>query len=185
MKVFNRDGRLLAGSDYPASITRTTGSTQRNQLTRIVSDDGRHIWLDLNTMPLDRGHESWSVLTIAADVTDLVDALENARRQLEARAALLELAVELSGPLLPRMTVIERIGELLSAIVPRANAVIAEQNSRDTFHTTIASHGYGELLDDRRARFTQEHRQRWRAGAPTSTSPWKTQISTEQRWSPN
>ena len=70
MRVFNSEGRLLAGSEYPASITRRTGAAQRDVLTRVVSDDDRHLWLQLSTMPLERGAEGWSVLSVAADVTD-------------------------------------------------------------------------------------------------------------------
>ena len=51
MRVFNSEGRLLAGSEYPASITRRTGAAQRDVLTRVVSDDDRHLWLQLSTMP--------------------------------------------------------------------------------------------------------------------------------------
>jgi hypothetical protein len=162
MKVFNRDGRLLAGSEYPSSITRTTGSAQRNQLTRIVSDDGRHIWLDLNTMPLERGPEGWSVLSVGADVTALVDSLEEARRQLQARAALLDIVDRPTDSNQSQDEVLALLSEAFVAIAPRANATVA-WGEGSVYQTEPLHHGYGTPLFPRSGRFTVAHRERFTA----------------------
>ena len=162
-RVFNRDGRLLPGSEYAASITRTTGVAQRDALTRVVSADDRHIWLQLSTMPLERGPEGWSVLSVAADVTDIVDSLDDARREVAARGALIELAAELAGRPLPRATVLERVSEALSTIVPGANVFLNEHHGGDTFRTEPLLHGYGNPAVGRSGRFTPDLRQRYTA----------------------
>lgn len=165
MRVFNRDGRLLAGSEYPASITRTTGAPQRDVLTRVVSDDDRHIWMQINTMPLERGAEGWSVLTIAADVTDLVEELDNARREASARGELLKLAAALNGPPRLRPEVVEQISAVLGTIVPAANAILVSRDG-DRFRSDVLQQGYGNPLPGTGGRFTEELHRRWTADRP-------------------
>ena len=162
MRVFNSEGRLLAGSEYPASITRRTGAAQRDVLTRVVSDDDRHLWLQLSTMPLERGAEGWSVLSVAADVTDLVDDLESTRREVAARGELLTLATSLAGPPRTCAGVIERLGSVLATILPSANATLVSRHGMQ-FHSEALQHGYGTPFSETGGRFTEEQQRRWSA----------------------
>lgn len=163
MKVFNDAGRLLAGSEYPASVTRTTGAAQRDQRTRIVSDDGRQIWLQLNTMPLERDADGWSVLTVATDITDLVDELDDARRETAARGELLTLSARLPWGSLALEDVADTFHDPLTTLLPGANVSFAVRDG-DEFETIPIAQGYGEL-EPVRGRYTADERARWSSGA--------------------
>lgn len=159
LRVFDETGRLLPGSEYPASITRMTGSSQ-HVLHRLVSDDDRDIWLQMSTMPLERGAEGWSVLTVATDVTDLRHTLGEAQDDVAARGVLLELSVQLMTQPADEDALRETFSEVLAQIVPDTNVSLALRDGEE-FHTIPLVHGYGPSLEPRRGRYATEQRERW------------------------
>ncbi len=160
LRVFDENGRLLPGSEYPAAITRRTGEAQRDVLRRLVSDDDREIWLKMSTLPLERGPEGWSVLTVGTDVTDLQEQITTAQREVAARGALLELSTRLT----PERTTIEELiaafADPLELLLPERNVFLALRDG-DEFETTPLVHGYGNPIIPSRARYTEDQRTRW------------------------
>jgi GAF domain-containing protein len=158
LRVFDSTGRPLPGSRYPAAIARTTGQPQRSQLMRLLSHDGRHLWLQLSAMPLER----WSVLSVAADVTPLCDRLDANDAEIAGRGALLQLAIDTAGCRLPLPELIARLAPPLALLAPDANTAIAMQDG-DSFTSTPIHDGYGAPSPAQRGRFTADHQQRWSA----------------------
>jgi hypothetical protein len=162
LRVFDSTGLPLPGSRYPAAIARTTGQPQRGQLMRLLSHDGRHIWLQLSAMPLERTPEGWSVLSVAADVTPLCDRLDANDAEIAGRGALLQLAIDIAGCRLPLPDLIARLAPPLALLVPHANTAIALQDG-ESFTSTPIHDGYGAPSPGQRGRFTADHQQRWSA----------------------
>lgn len=162
MRVFNDAGRLVPGSEYPASISRTTGKTQKSVRMRLVSDDDREIWLQMSTVPLERGTGGWSVLTIAADVTDLQEELVELRARNAAQQSLVELATKLAGREISFSEALQLLREPVAALVPEMNVGLCWQVGAD-FESVMLHQGYGEPWDGARGRFQEGQRQRWSA----------------------
>lgn len=160
LRVFDENGRLLPGSEYPAAITRRTGEAQRDVLRRLVSDDDREIWLKMSTLPLERGSEGWSVLTVGTDVTDLQEQIVADRQEIDARGALLELSVRLASERATSEELIAAFAEPLELLLPGYNVMLALRDG-DEFETTPLVHGYGAGLVRSRARFAEDQRTRW------------------------
>lgn len=162
MRVFDEDGRLLPGSEYPAATARMTGNAQRDLLRRLVSDDDRQIWLKMSALPMERGPEGWSVLTVGTDVTELMDQIEANRREIDGRGALLKLSQTLDQEHLGHAALIDAFREPLETLVPGANISFAVRDG-DEYVTTPLMHGFGEPITPARGRYMDEQRDRWTA----------------------
>ena len=162
LRVFDEHGRLLPGSEYPAAITRVTGNAQRDVLFRLVSEDDREIWLKMSTLPLERGPEGWSVLTLATDVTDLREELEAAKREIAARWELLALSAVLATRRLSHDELLDAFRGPLETLLPGANVFIVRRDG-DEYETTPLVDSFGEPLGKRRGRHMAEQRERWQA----------------------
>ncbi|MBT5774713.1 MAG: hypothetical protein HOH95_10120 [Dehalococcoidia bacterium] len=160
MLVFDEEGRLLAGSEYPASITRTTGKPQRSVRRRLVSEDGRSTWLQMSTMPLERGSGGWSVLTVAADVTDLQDELVALRAETVAQRSVLRLATAVAGRTVTFEEAVELLREPAAALVPEMNVGLGRQVG-DEFEAVMIHQSYGTPRPGDHGRFQEAQRQRW------------------------
>ena len=160
MRVFDVEGRLLAGSEYPASITRTTGKTQRSVRRRLVSDDGRWTWLQMSTMPLERGSGGWSVLTVAADVTDLQDELVALRAETAAQQSILRLATAVAGRTVTFEEAVELIREPAAALVPEMNVGLGRQVGQE-YEAVMIHQSYGTPRPGDRGRFQEAQRRPW------------------------
>jgi GAF domain-containing protein len=119
----------------------------------------------MSTMPLDRGAEGWSVLTVAADVTDLKHALDAARDKAGGQAALLDLSIRLMAGPLDEEALREALADALGKTVPGSNVSLALRDG-DEFQTVPLVHGYGPSLESRRGRYPAEHRERWSSSRP-------------------
>ncbi|MDA0352044.1 MAG: hypothetical protein O3A10_07535 [Chloroflexi bacterium] len=168
LRVFDEQGRLLPGSEYPAAITRITGAAQREVLRRLVSDDdNREIWLRMSTLPMERGPEGWSVLTVATDVTDLIGQVDAGKREIAARGALLALSRQIEQQSLSRDALTATFEGPLSTLIPGANIALAIRDGEgDEYETLPLVHGFGNPLLPRRGRYTTAQRDRW--GAPNA-----------------
>ncbi len=162
MRVFNEEGRLVPGAQYPASITRATGKAQKSVRMRLVSDDDREIWVQMSTVPLERGTGGWSVLTIAADVTDLQCELVDLRARNEAQASLVQLATELAGRTVSFEEASELLREPLTALVPEMNVGLGQQTGTE-YESVMLHQAYGTPRSGDRGRFQDAQRQRWSA----------------------
>jgi hypothetical protein len=162
LRVFDENGRLLPGSEYPAAVVRMTGTPQRELHRRLVSDDGRQIWLKMSAVPLERGPEGWSVLTLGTDVTELHDALGAGKREIAARGALLQLGQQLAGRQLPIEDLAAAFHQSIATLLPGSNAFAVERDGDEYITTTIVD-AYGHPLPRRRGRFMAEQRERWTA----------------------
>ena len=160
LKVYDERGRLLPGSEYPAAITRTTGAAQREVLRRLVSDDGREIWLKMSTLPLERGPEGWSVLTVGTDVTELQERLLAAEALSAARGALLELSERWLAQPPDDEEVVNALRESLATLLSGANLMLAHHVG-DEYVTTPVLHGYGPTPAPRRGRYASDQHSRW------------------------
>ena len=160
LKVYDENGRLLPGSEYPAAITRTTGAAQREVLRRLVSDDGREIWLKMSTLPLERGPEGWSVLTVGTDVTDLQERRLTAEALSTARGALLDLSERWLTQPPDGDEIVDALREPLALLLPGANVLLAHHVG-DEYVTTPVLHGYGPALASRRGRYASDQNPRW------------------------
>lgn len=164
LRVFDENGRLLPGSEYPAAITRRTGTAQREVLRRLVSDDDREIWLRMSTLPLERGPEGWSVLTVGSDVTDLQERIAAAERNAEANRALLALGERIANEPLEFGDLRELFHEPLATLLPQANVSLALRQ-KDEYQSFPLAHGYGTAMNPIRGRYTADQRERWTAAA--------------------
>jgi hypothetical protein len=165
MRVFNDSGRLVPGTQYPASITRTTGKAQKSVRMRLVSDDDREIWLQMSTVPLERGTGGWSVLTIAADITDLQNELVELRARSTAQQSLVQLATKLAGRQISFSEARELLREPLVALVPEMNVWLGQQVGAE-YESVILHQAYGAPRNGGdRARFQEAQRRRWSTDA--------------------
>jgi len=154
MRVFDETGRLLPGSEYPAAITRMTGTAQRDVLRRLVSDDDREIWLKMSTLPIERGPEGWSVLTVGTDVTELREEIERAQNEIAARGALLELSLSIPAGSLSLQQLPDTFRDALATLLPGINVSFAKRDGND-FETIPLLCGYGRL-ETTHGRYTAE-----------------------------
>ena len=162
LRYFYTSGRMLPVSEIPAQVVRTSGRARRGELNRLETASGR-VWMQVSNLPLERTAEGWSVLTIGADVTELVDARDAAGRASEARAALLRLAGELAGR--ARVGFDEMRGLLrgpMSLVAPGANVLLTRQDGLE-FEIKPVCHGFGQVPETRRAHLSAELRERWSA----------------------
>lgn len=164
MRVFNAEGRLLPGAEYPASIARSSGTAQRGVRIRLDSDDDRSIWLQMSTMPLVRGSGGWSVLTIGADITDLQEELVELRSTTSAQEELLHLATALAGRSVTFEESVELLRAPMAALVPEMNVGLGRQVGAD-FEALMIHQSYGPPRPGDRGRFQEGQRGRWSANA--------------------
>jgi hypothetical protein len=163
IKYHSDDGRLLSVSEVPAQQVRTSGQGRRNELNRLETADGV-LWMQQSHLPLEQTAEGWSVLTIGADVTELVEHRTSAEQAVSMRGELLRLSVELAERSVGYEELVELLREPMAALVPEGNVLIMRQMGSD-FEMTTVHHGFGASLQRRRSHFPAEMRERWSAAS--------------------
>ncbi|MBT5774715.1 MAG: hypothetical protein HOH95_10130 [Dehalococcoidia bacterium] len=161
-RTYDVSGRALSGNEYPGTITRSSGTAQHEVLLQLECGDDS-MWMQMSTMPLERTPDGWSVLTVGADVTALVEARDAASRAASVRGALLEVGAVLADGRVTRTELVELLRKPMAELVADGNVLLTWQDG-DEFEMTPVHRGFGTGLAARRGRLSQLQRDRWQAG---------------------
>ncbi len=159
LRYYDSNKRSLPLSEVPPQQVRTSGRSRRGELNLMETAGGR-VWMQQSNLPLEQTAEGWSVLTIGADVTELVERAEVAEQAASARGALLRLSAELVGRTVTYEEMVTLLREPMAALVPGGNALLLRQVGSD-FDMTPVYHGFGASLNPRHSHLPAEMRERW------------------------
>lgn len=161
LRYYDSDMRPLPLSEVPPQQVRTSGRRRRGELNLLETAGGR-VWMQQSNLPLEQTAEGWSVLTIGADVTELVERAEAAERAVAVRGALLEVGAMLANGSVTRTELVELLREPMAELVADGNVLVTCQDG-DEFEMTPVHRGFGTGLAARRGRLSQLQRDRWQA----------------------
>ena len=164
MHYYDGHERLVAVSETPAQQTRMSGRGRRNELNRLETPGGE-IWMQVSNLPLERGPEGWSVLTIGADVTEIVAARDAARRAASVSGMLVELGATLVERRVTDAELVELLREPMAELAPAGNVLLMRQDGSE-FETASVHHGFGTEARTGRAHLSSILRERWRGPGP-------------------
>ncbi|MPZ98865.1 MAG: hypothetical protein GEU80_05900 [Dehalococcoidia bacterium] len=163
-RFFSPDGRELPLREHPSHIARTTGEPQRNVLIG-VRRAAAEAWFKISYMPVDRGPEGWSTLSIGADITAEWTRMRAAEVDAARGRQLVDLALRVAG----RRSTPERIaGALVETIAASLGGTSLYLLIRDQTDLRVIAvrNAFGPRIDatSTSVPLTDEDASRWYSG---------------------